>query len=54
MTVFDSDFLVDLLKDKPGMSYIVDSFEHPKTTVINAFELYYGVWNSSNPKENVI
>jgi tRNA(fMet)-specific endonuclease VapC len=54
MTVFDSDFLVDLLKDKPGMSYIVDSFEHPKTTVINAFELYYGVWNSSYPKENIV
>lgn len=54
MTVFDSDFLVDLLKDKPGMSYIVDSFEHPKTTVINAFELYYGAWNSSNPKENIV
>ncbi len=54
MTVFDSDFLVDLLNDKPGMSYLVDSYEHPKTTVINAFELYYGVWNSSNPKENIV
>lgn len=54
MTVFDSDFLVDLLNDKPGMSYMVDSFEYPKTTTINAFELYYGAWNSSNPKENLV
>jgi predicted nucleic acid-binding protein len=54
MTVFDTNFLVDLLNDKPGMSYMADSFENPKTTVINAFELYYGAWNSSNPKENII
>lgn len=54
MTVFDTNFLVDLLNDKPGMSYMADSFEYPKTTAINAFELYYGAWNSSNPKENIV
>ncbi len=54
MTVFDTNFLVDLLNDEPGISYIADSFEHPKTTTINAFELYYGAWRSSKPKENII
>ncbi|NJD78429.1 MAG: type II toxin-antitoxin system VapC family toxin [Candidatus Methanoperedens sp.] len=54
MTVFDTNFLVDLLNDEPGMSYMADSFENPKTTAINAFELYYGAWNSSNPKENIV
>ncbi len=54
MTVFDTNFLVDLLNDEPGISYIADSFEHPKTTAINAFELYYGAWRSSKPRENII
>ncbi|HMB45976.1 MAG TPA: type II toxin-antitoxin system VapC family toxin [Candidatus Methanoperedens sp.] len=53
MTVFDTNFLVDLLNDEPGISYIADSFEHPKTTTINAFELFYGAWQSSKPRENI-
>ena len=54
MTVFDTNFLVDLLNDEPGISYIADSYKNPKTTTINAFELFYGVWRSSKPKENII
>ncbi len=50
-TVFDTNFLVDLLNDEPGISYIADSFEHPKTTTINAFELYYGAWRSSTKRK---
>ncbi len=52
MTVLDTNFLIDLLNDKPGISEIADSIEHPKTTIINAFELYYGAENSANPAEN--
>jgi len=32
MTVLDTNFLIDLLKDKPGTSEIADSIEDPKTT----------------------
>ncbi|MCZ7401839.1 MAG: type II toxin-antitoxin system VapC family toxin [Candidatus Methanoperedens sp.] len=54
MTVFDTNFLIDLLNDEPGISYIVDSYKNPKTTTINAFELFYGAWHSSKPKENIV
>jgi tRNA(fMet)-specific endonuclease VapC len=53
MTVLDTNFLVDLLNDEPGMSYIADSFQNPKTTIINAFELYYGANLSAKPEENI-
>ncbi|NJD52914.1 MAG: type II toxin-antitoxin system VapC family toxin [Candidatus Methanoperedens sp.] len=53
MTVLDTNFLIDLLKDKPGTSEIADSIEHPKTTTINAFELYYGANSSARPEENI-
>ena len=53
MTVLDTNFLIDLLNDEPGISLVADSFQNPKTTIINVFELYYGAWNSSKPEENV-
>ena len=53
MTVLDSNFLIDLLKDKPGTSEIADSIEDPKTTTINVFELYYGANSSAKPEENI-
>ncbi|MCE8423058.1 MAG: type II toxin-antitoxin system VapC family toxin [Candidatus Methanoperedens sp.] len=53
MTVFDTNFLIDLLRGKPGTSEIADLYEHPKTTTINAFELYYGARRSSKPEKSV-
>lgn len=53
MTVFDTNFLIDLLRGKPGTSEIADLYEHPKTTSINAFELYYGAWRSSKPEQSL-
>jgi len=53
MTVLDTNFLIDLLNDEPGTSVIADSFQNPKTTIINVFELYYGANCSSKPEENI-
>ncbi len=53
MTVLDTNFLIDLLNDEPGISIVADSFQNPKTTIINAFELYYGAYCSSKPEENI-
>jgi predicted nucleic acid-binding protein len=54
MTVLDTNFLVDLLRGKPGTKDIVDSFNDPKTTIINVFELYYGAKRSTKPEEGVL
>ncbi|VVB89442.1 tRNA(fMet)-specific endonuclease VapC [uncultured archaeon] len=53
MTVLDTDFLIDLLNDEPGISIVADSFQNPKTTIINVFELYYGANCSARPEENI-
>ncbi len=53
MTVLDTNFLIDLLNDEPGTSIIADSFQNPRTTIINVFELYYGANCSSRPEENI-
>ncbi len=53
MTVLDTNFLIDLLNDEPGISIVADSFQNPKTTIINVFELYYGASCSSKPEENI-
>ncbi|MCX9012371.1 MAG: PIN domain-containing protein [Candidatus Methanoperedens sp.] len=52
MTVLDTNFLVDLLNEDPAASRIADSFQKPKTTIINVFELYYGAGRSAKPEEN--
>ncbi len=54
MTVLDTNFLVDLLRGKLGTKDIADSFNDPKTTIINAFELYYGAKRSTKPEEGVL
>lgn len=54
MTVLDTNFLIDLLRGKEDASYMADSFENPKTTTINAFELYYGAGRSVNPEKGIL
>ncbi len=54
MTVLDTNFLIDLLKDDPAATEIADSFDHPKTTIINVLELYYGAYRSAKPEENIL
>ncbi|VVB89896.1 Uncharacterised protein [uncultured archaeon] len=54
MTVLDTNFLIDLLNDVPGTSEVADSFQNPKTTIINVFELYFGAERSDRPKENIL
>lgn len=53
MTVLDTNFLIDLLRGKEDASGMADSFDAPKTTAINAFELYYGAGRSVNPKKGI-
>ena len=54
MTVLDTNFLIELLRGKAGTSDIADSFEDPKTTTVNAFELYYGAMRSAKPEKSVL
>ncbi len=53
MTVLDTNFIIDLLKEDPAASEIADLFQHPKTTIINVFELYYGASKSFRSEENI-
>lgn len=53
MTVLDTNFLVSILRDRTGtLNAAVDLIEHPKTTIINAFELYYGAKRSAKPEDS--
>lgn len=54
MTVLDTNFLIDLLRGRAGTSDIADSFDDPKTTTVNAFELYYGAKRSAKPEKSVL
>jgi len=55
MTVFDTNFLVSLLRDRAGiLKAEVDLIEHPKTTTINVYELYYGAKRSANPEDSLL
>ncbi|NJD77057.1 MAG: type II toxin-antitoxin system VapC family toxin [Candidatus Methanoperedens sp.] len=54
MTVLDTNFLIDLLRNKAGISEAADSLKDPKTTAINAFELYYGARRSAKPEKAVL
>jgi len=42
MTVLDTDYLVALLRGNADTIIYTDKIKNPKTTIINAFELYYG------------
>jgi len=53
LTVLDTNFLIDLLRNKAGIKDIADSFEDPKTTTINTFELYYGARRSAKPEKGM-
>ncbi len=55
-TVIDTDILIDLLRDKEyAVSKIkeLENNEELATTDINAFELYFGAYNSSDKERNV-
>ena len=55
MTVFDTNFLVSLLRDRAGiLKKEADLIENPKTTIINAYELYYGAKRSENPEDSLL
>ncbi len=54
MTVLDTNFLIDLLRNRAGISEEADSLDDPKTTAINAFELYYGARRSTIPEKAVL
>ena len=42
MTIPDTDYLVALLRGDADAAALADKIKNPKTTIINAFELYYG------------
>lgn len=48
MTILDTDFLVALLKGDLAVVEKADLIPSPGTTVINAFELYYGAKRAMN------
>lgn len=56
-TVIDTDILIDLLRNaKETVTFIskIEENETPlSTTVINAFELYYGAHKSKQQKQNL-
>ena len=54
MTVLDTNFLIDLLRGKEDATDVADSFDNPKTTAINAFELYYGAGRSVKPENGML
>ena len=52
MSVLDTDYLVSILQDKNVSGFTVDMIDDPKTTAINAYELYYGARRSDNPEKS--
>jgi tRNA(fMet)-specific endonuclease VapC len=53
MTVLDTNFLIDLLRGKGNPEAILDMIEHPKTTTINVFELYFGAERSVKKRQSI-
>lgn len=51
MTILDTDFLISILRGKGTSEITVDMVDNPKTTIINAFELYYGARRSTKSEE---
>ncbi len=52
MTMLDTDYLVALLRGDAAAVAQADKIKSPKTTIINAFELYYGADRSQNPEKS--
>lgn len=53
MTVLDTDFLVALFRGNTDAKELADRINFPKTTIINAFELYYGAKRSKKPEASL-
>jgi len=53
MTVLDTDFLVSLLRGDLDAADLADQIVSPKTTIINAFELYYGAMRSKRQEASL-
>lgn len=55
--IIDTDILIDLLRNKKETVAFINGLEEKKviltTTVINAFELYYGAHKSRQPQKNL-
>ena len=54
MTILDTDYLVALLRGNADATDLADKIKNPKTTIINAFELYYGADRSAKPEKSYI
>jgi len=55
--VVDTDILIDLLREKEYALLKIEELEKNQelaTTDINAFELYFGAYNSSKKERNII
>jgi len=50
MTVLDTDFLVSLLRGRSEAADLARGISSPRTTTVNAFELYYGAKRSKKPE----
>jgi len=53
MTCLDTDFLVALLRGDEDATARAGRIKTPRTTIVNAFELYYGAKRSARPKESL-
>jgi predicted nucleic acid-binding protein len=53
MTVLDTDFLVALLRGNTDATELAERINFPKTTIINAFELYYGAKRSKKSEASL-
>jgi predicted nucleic acid-binding protein len=53
MSVLDTNYLVSILQGKGISESTVDMIDDPKTTTINAYELYYGARRSDNPEKSL-
>ncbi len=53
MSVLDTNYLVSILQGKGVSESTVDMIDDPKTTAINAYELYYGARRSDNPEKSL-
>jgi tRNA(fMet)-specific endonuclease VapC len=55
--IIDTDILIDFLRNKRETVAFVGGLEEKRvllsTTVVNAFELYYGAHKSRNPEKNL-
>ncbi len=52
MTVFDTNFLIYLLRNKEAAE-VADYYTNPKMTTITLFELYFGAKHSVKQKEGI-